>query len=453
MIEKKYFGTDGIRGKVGGSVMTAEFALKLGRAAGVVLGKLSPSNTVIIGKDTRISGYMFESALEAGLSSAGTNCLLLGPMPTPAIAWMTSSMHASAGIVISASHNPYYDNGIKFFDHNGEKLSDMLELEIEQEIEKEFITVASENLGKVKRVNDAAGRYIEFCKSTFPRQQSLAGLKIVVDCANGATYHIAPQVFAELGADVTVVGNKPDGLNINADCGSTEPQILQEKVLESGADIGIALDGDGDRVLMVDHYGDVIDGDQLIFIVAKYLHNNKQLNGGVVGTLMTNQAMQVGLADLGIEFIRANVGDRYVHQLLKKNNWHLGGESSGHILNLDLATTGDGIVSALMVLTVMKSEGRNLKELAAEIPLYPQILINITIDDAKTIAKHIEIVNHAKEIDKQLGNQGRTLIRASGTQPLLRIMVEAQDKVLAKKYASQLKQTVEKISEIIQEKE
>ena len=445
MIEKKYFGTDGIRGKVGGSVMTAEFALKLGRAAGVVLGKLSPSNTVIIGKDTRISGYMLESALEAGLSSAGTNCLLLGPMPTPAIAWMTCSMHASAGIVISASHNPYFDNGIKFFDHNGEKLSDELELEIEKELIKEFTTVSSENLGKARRIDDAAGRYIEFCKSAFPRQQSLAGLKIVVDCANGATYHIAPQVFSELGGDVTVVGNKPDGININQDCGSTEPQNLQEKVLETGADLGIALDGDGDRVLMVDHYGQVIDGDQLIFIVAKHLHKNKKLNGGVVGTLMTNQAMQVGLDDLGIAFKRANVGDRYVHQLLKKNNWHLGGESSGHILNLELATTGDGIVSALMILEVMKNENKRLKELAAEIPLYPQILINITINDAKTIAKNTDLIEKAKEIDKKLTGKGRTLIRASGTQPMLRVMVEAQDPSLAEKYANQLKTIVENI--------
>ncbi|MBL4659667.1 MAG: phosphoglucosamine mutase [Alcanivoracaceae bacterium] len=445
MIEKKYFGTDGIRGKVGGSIMTAEFALKLGRAAGVVLGKHSPSNTIIIGKDTRISGYMLESALEAGLSSAGTNCLLLGPMPTPAIAWMTRSMHASAGIVISASHNPYYDNGIKFFDHNGEKLSDQLELEIEKELIKEFITVSSENLGKARRIDDAAGRYIEFCKSTFPRQQSLAGLKIVVDCANGATYHIAPQVFSELGANVTVVGNKPDGININQDCGSTEPQNLQEKVLETGADLGIALDGDGDRVLMVDHYGEVIDGDQLIFIIAKHLHKNKKLNGGVIGTLMTNQAMQVGLDDLGIAFKRANVGDRYVHQLLKKNNWHLGGESSGHILNLELATTGDGIVSALMILEVIKNENKRLKELAAEIPLYPQVLINITINDAKSIAKNTDLIEKAKEIDKKLTGKGRTLIRASGTQPMLRVMVEAQDPDLADKYANQLKTIVEHI--------
>jgi len=445
MIEKKYFGTDGIRGRVGGSVMTAEFALKLGRAAGVVLGRLSPSNTVMIGKDTRISGYMLESALEAGLSSAGTNCLLLGPMPTPAIAWMTRSMHASAGIVISASHNPYYDNGIKFFDHNGEKLSDHLELEIEKELIKEFITVSSENLGKARRINDAAGRYIEFCKSTFPRQQSLAGLKIVVDCANGATYHIAPQVFSELGADVTVVGNKPDGININQDCGSTEPQNLQEKVLETGADLGIALDGDGDRVLMVDHYGEVIDGDQLIFIIAKHLHKNKKLNGGVIGTLMTNQAMQVSLNDLGIAFKRANVGDRYVHQLLKKNNWQLGGESSGHILNLKLATTGDGIVSALMILEVIKNENKRLKELAAEIPLYPQVLINITINDAKSITKNTDLIEKAKEIDKMLADKGRTLIRASGTQPMLRVMVEAQDPSLAEKYANQLKTIVEHI--------
>ena len=438
MSEKKYFGTDGIRGKVGGSLMTAEFALKLGRAAGVVLGKLSPSNTILIGKDTRISGYMLESALEAGLSSAGTNSLLLGPMPTPGIAWMTSSMHASAGIVISASHNPYYDNGIKFFNADGEKLSDELELAIEQELDKEFATVSSEKLGKAKRVDDAAGRYIEFCKSSFPRQKSLAGLKIVLDCANGATYHIAPQVFSELGADVTVIANKPDGLNINADCGSTHPQILQEQVLETGADLGIALDGDGDRVLMIDHYGQVIDGDQLIFIVAKHLHKNGKLNGGVVGTLMSNQAMQSGLSDLGIDFLRADVGDRYVHQLLRKNNWYLGGESSGHILNLDLATTGDGIVSALMVLSVMIKEGKNLKELADEIPLYPQVLINITVENAKTLAQHKDVVSLSTEIDKVLGNDGRTLIRASGTQPMLRVMVEAKDENLAEKYASEL---------------
>ena len=438
MSEKKYFGTDGIRGKVGGSLMTAEFALKLGRAAGVVLGRLSPSNTILIGKDTRISGYMLESALEAGLSSAGTNSLLLGPMPTPGIAWMTSSMHASAGIVISASHNPYYDNGIKFFNADGEKLSDELELAIEHEIDKDFATVSSEKLGKAKRVDDAAGRYIEFCKSSFPRQKSLAGLKIVLDCANGATYHIAPQVFSELGADVTVIANKPDGLNINADCGSTHPQILQEQVLETGADLGIALDGDGDRVLMIDHYGQVIDGDQLIFIVAKHLHKNGKLNGGVVGTLMSNQAMQSGLSDLGIDFLRADVGDRYVHQLLRKNNWYLGGESSGHILNLDLATTGDGIVSALMVLSVMIKEGKNLKELADEIPLYPQVLINITVENAKTLAQHKDVVSLSTEIDKVLGNDGRTLIRASGTQPMLRVMVEAKDENLAEKYASEL---------------
>lgn len=442
MKEKKYFGTDGIRGEVGGKIMTAEFALKLGRAAGIVLGKLSPSNTIIIGKDTRISGYMFEAALEAGLSSAGVNSLMLGPMPTPAIAWMTSSMHASAGIVISASHNPYYDNGIKFFDHNGEKLSDELESAIEAEIDKEFTTVKSQFLGKAKRSEDAAGRYIEFCKSSFPRQQSLVGLKLVVDCANGATYHIAPQVFSELGADVTVIGNQPDGLNINQDCGSTEPQILQEKVLETGADLGIALDGDGDRLLMVDHYGEVIDGDQLIFIVAKHLHSKQKLNGGVVGTLMTNQAMQVQLEALEIPFLRANVGDRYVHQLLKKNNWSLGGESSGHILNLNLATTGDGIVSALMVLMVMINEGKCLKELAAQIPLYPQVMINVTIENAKQIARHPDLIKHAQEIDTKLGNSGRTLIRASGTQPMLRVMVEAQDKNLAETYAKELTHTV-----------
>lgn len=438
MINKKYFGTDGIRGKVGGDLMTAEFALKLGRAAGKVLGKLSPSNTMIIGKDTRISGYMLESALEAGLSSAGVNSLLVGPMPTPAIAWITSSMHASAGIVISASHNPYYDNGIKFFDLNGEKLSDELELEIEKELEKEFTTVESKKLGKAKRISDAAGRYIEFCKTAFPKQHSLAGLKIVVDCANGATYHIAPKVFEELGANVTVIANQPDGININQDCGSTEPQILQERVLESNADLGIALDGDGDRVLMVDHYGEVIDGDQLIFIIAKHLHNNGELNGGVVGTLMTNQAMQVELERLGIPFVRANVGDRYVHQLLKKNEWHLGGENSGHILNLNYATTGDGIVSAIMVLSVMVQTGKKLKDLASNLTLYPQVLLNIEIDKPKEMARSPKLLAQTKIIDQQLKDSGRTLIRASGTQPLLRIMVEAKNADKARNFAQEL---------------
>ena len=445
MKEKKYFGTDGIRGEVGGALMSAEFALKLGRAAGKILGKLSHTNTVVIGKDTRISGYMFEAALEAGLASAGVNALLLGPMPTPAIARITSSMKACAGIVISASHNPFYDNGIKFFNQDGEKLSDDLEFAIEKEIDKPFSTVQSEKLGKANRIDDAAGRYIEFCKGVFPRKQSLKGLKIVVDCANGATYKIAPKVFEELGAEIITVATSPNGLNINDDCGSTEPKNLQEKVLISKADLGIALDGDGDRVLMVDHTGTLIDGDQLIFIVAKYLHDNKQLTGGIVGTLMTNQAMEVGLNDLGIVFKRADVGDRYVHQMLKQYNWHLGGESSGHILNLELSTTGDGIISALMVLTVMINENKNLHDLAAEIPLYPQVLINITIEDAKTIAKNPKLVKKALEIDAKLGNKGRTLIRASGTQPMLRIMVEAQEQNLADKYANQLKEIVENL--------
>ena len=445
MKEKKYFGTDGIRGEVGGALMSAEFALKLGRAAGKVLGKLSHTNTVVIGKDTRISGYMFEAALEAGLASAGVNALLLGPMPTPAIARITSSMKACAGIVISASHNPFYDNGIKFFNQDGEKLSDDLEFAIEKEIDKPFSTVKSEKLGKANRIDDAAGRYIEFCKGVFPRNQSLEGLKIVVDCANGATYKIAPKVFEELGAEIITVATSPNGLNINDDCGSTEPKNLQEKVMDSKADLGIALDGDGDRVLMVDHTGTLIDGDQLIFIVAKYLHDNKQLTGGIVGTLMTNQAMEVGLNDLGIVFKRADVGDRYVHQMLKQYNWHLGGESSGHILNLELSTTGDGIISALMVLTVMVNENKNLHDLAAEIPLFPQVLINITIEDAKTIASNPKVVKKALEIDAKLGNKGRTLIRASGTQPMLRIMVEAQEQNLADKYANELKEIVENL--------
>ena len=446
-MDKKYFGTDGIRGKVGGSIITAEFALKLGRAAGKVLGKLSPSNTIVIGKDTRISGYMLESALEAGLSSAGVNSLLLGPMPTPAIAWITSTMHASAGIVISASHNPYYDNGIKFFDLNGEKLDDDLEFEIEAELEKEFSTVESKELGKAKRIVDAGGRYIEFCKSSFPKKKSLAGLKIVVDCANGATYDIAPKVFRELGANVTVIANSPDGLNINEDCGSTDPQILQERVLETNADLGIALDGDGDRVLMVDHYGDVVDGDQLIFIVAKHLLLTGQLQGGVVGTLMTNQAMQAELENMGIPFLRANVGDRYVHQLLKKNDWFLGGENSGHILNLKHAKTGDGIISAIMILAVIINSGKQLRYLAQELTLYPQKLINITIDNAKKVAQSKTVISHAKAIEEKLKGMGRTLIRASGTQPMVRVMVEAKDEALANKYALELAETVKGVSE------
>ena len=443
-MSKKYFGTDGIRGKVGGSLITAEFALKLGYAAGKVLGAAMPNKTIVIGKDTRVSGYMLESALEAGLSSAGVNIILFGPMPTPAVAWLTKTLHASAGIVISASHNPYYDNGIKFFNQNGQKLNDEQELAIEALLDQPMQMVESAQLGKAKRLNDVAGRYIEFCKRAANRQL-LAGKKIVLDCANGASYHIAPQVFLELGADITVLGNQPDGFNINQDCGSTEVSVLSEKVIETKADLGVALDGDGDRVVMVDHTGNEVNGDQLIFMVAKHLHEHDLLGGGVVGTLMSNQGMEAGLKQLGIPFVRADVGDRYVHQELTQRQWILGGESSGHILNLNLAGTGDGIISALMVLEVIMKTGKSLKDLAAEMPLYPQVMINVPAEHPKKLAKNPDLMAAAKKVDEKLGDEGRVLIRPSGTEPKLRVMVEAKDGDLAKQYAEQLAKQVKSL--------
>ncbi|MFV0543696.1 MAG: phosphoglucosamine mutase [Marinicella pacifica] len=434
---KKFFGTDGIRGKVGGPLMTAEFALKLGYAVGKVLGESKPGKTIVIGKDTRVSGYLFESALEAGLVSAGINTTLFGPMPTPAVAWLTRTLHASAGIVISASHNPYYDNGIKFFNHQGEKLSDEQELAIEALLNQPMEMVDSSQLGKANRLSDVDGRYIEYCKNA-ANNLMLSGYKIVLDCAHGATYQIAPRVLTELGADLVVIGNKPDGFNINQDCGSTEVAVLQEKVVETKADLGIALDGDGDRLVMVDHTGNEVNGDQLIFLVAKHLQANNRLNGGVVGTLMSNQGMEKALADLGIPFERAQVGDRYVHQKLHKNNWILGGESSGHILNLDLATTGDGIISALMVLNVMMESGQSLKELADEMPVFPQVMINIQHPEPKKLAADDALNQAADEVDKSLGDQGRVLIRPSGTEPKLRIMVEAVEQDVAQQHAENL---------------
>ncbi len=436
-MSKKYFGTDGIRGKVGGTLITAEFALRLGYAAGKVLGSAMPNKTIVIGKDTRVSGYMLESALEAGLLSAGVNIILFGPMPTPAVAWLTKTLHASAGIVISASHNPYYDNGIKFFNQGGQKLNDEQELAIEALLDQPMQMVESAQLGKAKRLSDVAGRYIEFCKRAANRQL-LAGRKIVLDCANGASYHIAPQVFEELGADITVIGNQPDGFNINQDCGSTEVSVLSEKVIETKADLGIALDGDGDRVVMVDHTGNEVNGDQLIFMVAKHLRAQNQLPGGVVGTLMSNQGMESGLKQLGIPFVRADVGDRYVHQELSKRNWVLGGESSGHILNLSLAGTGDGIISALMVLEVIMETGKSLKELAAEMLLYPQVMINVQHPSPKELAQTPALIKAARQVDETLGDDGRVLIRPSGTEPKLRVMVEAKDAILAEQYAKKL---------------
>ncbi len=443
-MSKKYFGTDGIRGKVGGSLITAEFALRLGYAAGKILGQSMPNKTIVIGKDTRVSGYMLESALEAGLSSAGVNIILFGPMPTPAVAWLTKTLHASAGIVISASHNPYYDNGIKFFNQNGQKLNDEQELAIEALLDQPMEMVESAQLGKAKRLNDVAGRYIEFCKRAANRQL-LAGKKVVLDCANGASYHIAPQVFEELGADTTVIGNKPDGFNINQDCGSTEVSVLSEMVIETKADLGVALDGDGDRVVMVDHTGNEVNGDQLIFMVAKHLHAQNSLNGGVVGTLMSNQGMESGLKKLGVPFVRANVGDRYVHQELSKRGWILGGESSGHILNLNLAGTGDGIISALMVLEVIMETGKSLKELAAEMLLYPQVMINVLHENPKKLAENSSLIKAAKAVDELLGDDGRVLIRPSGTEPKLRVMVEAKDAAVAELHAKALAELTESL--------
>jgi phosphoglucosamine mutase len=423
---KKYFGTDGIRGRVGEHPITAEFMLKLGWAAGRVLGSAG-GDLVIIGKDTRISGYMFESALEAGLSAAGVDIRLLGPMPTPAIAYLTRTMHACAGIVISASHNAYADNGIKFFSGAGAKLPDDIELAIEAELEKPMVTVDSAKLGKAERVDDAGGRYIEFCKSTIPMSLSLKGLKLVVDCANGATYHVAPSVFDELGAEVISTGTEPDGLNINNDCGSTQPDRLQKLVLEHQADAGIALDGDGDRVIMADNKGELVDGDELLFIIAVSRKQQGALQGSVVGTLMSNLGLEHALQSHDIAFARANVGDRYVLEMLRQTGGVLGGESSGHIICLDRTTTGDGIVSALQVLTVMVQGGKSLNELKHGMSKYPQHMINVPVANGVDLDAAPAVQEAVKSVEKRLAGKGRVLLRASGTEPVVRVMVEGED--------------------------
>ena len=425
-MSKKYFGTDGIRGRVGDYPVTAEFMLKLGWAAGRVLGG-NRGDRVIIGKDTRISGYMFESALEAGLSAAGVDVRLLGPMPTPAIAYLTRTLHACAGIVISASHNAYADNGIKFFSGEGAKLPDEVELAIEAELDRDMVTVESDRLGKAERVSDAAGRYIEFCKSTIPLTMSLKGLKIVVDCANGATYHVAPSVFDELGADVLDIGVDPDGLNINQSCGSTQPELLQKIVLEHQADVGIALDGDGDRVIMVDHKGELVDGDELLFIIALSRQQEGTLQGGVIGTLMSNLGLEHALQSHHIEFSRANVGDRYVLELLQQSNSLIGGESSGHIICLDRTTTGDGIVSALQVLAAMVRSGKTLHELKTGMKKYPQRMINVPVSGKVELDNTPAVQDAVKSAEQRLAGRGRVLLRPSGTEPLVRVMVEGED--------------------------
>ena len=448
---KQYFGTDGIRGKVGEYPITPDFVMRLGYAAGRVFVGL-PSNlakgahpTVLIGKDSRISGYMLEAALEAGLTAAGVNTLLTGPMPTPAIAYLTRALRAQAGIVISASHNPYDDNGIKFFSSEGEKLGDEIEYAIEGELDKPMQVMDSAKLGKAKRIDDAAGRYIEFCKSTFPNSMDLRGLKMVLDCAHGATYHVAPPVFHELGAEVIAIGNQPNGLNINLNVGSTHPQALQKAVVEHQADLGIAFDGDGDRVLMVDANGQLLDGDQLLYIIALGLYAKGKLKGGVAGTLMTNLALEHALQKHQIPFARANVGDRYVLELLKEKNWQLGGENSGHILTLDKHSSGDAIIAALQVLYALKQSGQTLAQMGQALPLYPQVLINVTTQQ-KLDLQQAEIQTAVKQAEAKLKEAGRVLLRASGTEPKIRVMVEGQDASLVQQLAQDIADVVEKQS-------
>lgn len=428
---RKFFGTDGIRGKVGSGAMTPEMALKLGWAAGRVLSRTG-TKKVIIGKDTRISGYMFESALEAGLSSAGLNVMLMGPMPTPAVAYLTRTFRAEAGIVISASHNPYHDNGIKFFSTDGSKLDDAIELAIEAELEKPLVCVESHLLGKVSRIDDARGRYIEYCKGNFPAEHTLSGLKIVVDCAHGATYHIAPAVFRELGAEVVAIGDKPNGLNINDECGATSMAQICAKVVEEKADLGIALDGDGDRVMMVTRDGKVIDGDQILYILACDAKSRGVLRGGVVGTFMSNLGLELALKALNIPFARSKVGDRYVMELLKEQEWRIGGENSGHILNLDHGTTGDGIVAGILVLAAMRRQNCALEALVADLTMLPQVLVNVRFEGDADPLTSPAVIAAQQEVEQQLGERGRVLLRKSGTEPLLRVMVEgdSSDQVL-----------------------
>jgi phosphoglucosamine mutase len=420
---RKFFGTDGIRGKVGSGKMTPELALKLGWAAGRVLSRAG-TNKVIIGKDTRISGYLFESAMEAGLSAAGLDVMLMGPMPTPAVAYLTRTFRAEAGVVISASHNPYYDNGIKFFSTDGSKLDDAIELEIEAELEKPLICVESHLLGKVSRIDDAPGRYIEYCKGNFPAEHTLRGLKIVVDCAHGATYHIAPSVFRELGAEVVVIGATPNGININHEVGATSMGKICETVIAEKADLGIALDGDGDRIMMVNRHGTVIDGDQILYILACDAQDRGILQGGVIGTLMSNLGLELALKARDIPFGRSKVGDRYVMEQLKKQAWRIGGENSGHILNLDHGTTGDGIIAGILVLAAMCRKKATLEALTEGIKMLPQVLVNVRFEGSHNPLKADTVLAAKVEVERQLGERGRVLLRKSGTEPLIRVMVE-----------------------------
>ncbi len=441
---RRYFGTDGVRGRVGDPPITPDFVMRLGYAAGTVLAAAEAVRSggdhaaVVIGKDTRISGYMLESALEAGLSAAGVDVLLCGPMPTPAVAYLTRALRLQAGIVISASHNPFEDNGIKFFSAEGAKLPDATEEAIEAALDLPMLTMPSARLGRARRVNDAAGRYIEFCKSTFPNHLDLRGMRLVVDCAHGATYHIAQPVFHELGAHVVAVGARPDGLNINRECGATHPDALKKAVRELGAELGIAFDGDGDRVVIADAEGVLYDGDQLLYVIARHRLNTGTLKGGVVGTLMTNLAVELGLGRLGIPFARAKVGDRYVLELLQENGWQLGGEGSGHIICLDRHTTGDGIVSALQVLHAMRETGSTLRELTAEVELYPQVLVNVRVPKGFDHRQSAQLQAAVREAEADLGTSGRVLLRPSGTEPVLRVMVEGEARARVESWAERI---------------
>ncbi len=447
MMKKKYFGTDGIRGRVGEGFITPEFMLRLGWATGRVLGREQGSK-VLIGKDTRISGYLLESAMEAGLVAAGVDIHLLGPMPTPGIAYLTRTLHAQAGIVISASHNPHYDNGVKFFSSDGSKLQDDLEIAIERELEKPLETVASDALGKAYRVDDASGRYIEFCKSSIDWATEFRGLRVVVDCANGATYHIAPYVFEELGAEVISVGASPDGLNINDGVGSTHIETLQRAVRTHRADVGVALDGDGDRLIMVDSDGEILDGDDILYIIARSRKEHGTLKGAVVGTKMTNLGLEHALRRHGIELERTDVGDRFIIARLQEKSWVLGGEPSGHIICGDRTTTGDGIIAALQVLAAVYEKGKSLKELRSDMVKYPQLLENVALKDATVDeimgSEYLDKALH--EVEAELGESGRVLLRPSGTEPLIRVMIEGQNGKQVETLTRQLASVVQQLA-------
>ena len=444
-MNRKYFGTDGIRGEVGIAPITPDFVMRLGYAAGKVFARLGGGHgraTVLIGKDTRISGYMLESALEAGFTAAGVDVVLCGPIPTPGVAYLTRALRLSAGVVISASHNPYQDNGIKFFSADGDKLPDAIENQIESMLDEPFICASSMEMGKVRRLDDAAGRYIEFCKSTFPNQFDLHNLKLVVDCAHGAAYHIAPNVFHELGAEIIAIGNQPNGMNINDGVGATAPQACISEVKTSGADYGIALDGDADRLQMVDAQGHLFNGDELLYLVAKdRIESGKEVRGAV-GTLMTNFAIEKAFQNLGVPFERAAVGDRYVLEKLKQHDWMMGGESSGHLIFLDKHTTGDGIVAALQVLATIRRSGKGIRERLSNVQMYPQILLNVRYKKPYDWQNDQKLQQVQRDVVQDLGSNGRVLVRVSGTEPVLRVMVEAKSPEIAKSLAEKIAQQI-----------